>query len=335
MPGHDGRLLVYALVDQAVLRWTQGRPGDPDWRGPDVVPAPDVTRLVVVQGGNRYAHLLGRRVREGEDGRLAVDFVYAIQYQAGRPVSEWREVGSPQTAKSQQLPGVPAAAVDTAGTLHVFAPTADGRIALRREDANGRWERWLDLGASAALDTPAAAVASTGRVELLAPGRAGLMTWCQGAPGAAPERGQDFPVAALPGSVTGLETSAGRITWYLTDVHNGGIVAVRAGEWPVPLGGDPGDGRHAALATLLDGHPCTVLAHRAADGGVVLGVCPAEDERGGVWWTETGVACLGDPALARDAQGRVVVLAVTTDGELALARQTGDPGLVLGDWIRI
>src|SRR5262245_38702574 len=82
LPGHDGRLLVYALADQAVLRWTEERQEGPGWPAPDVLPAPDVTRLTVAQGANRYAHLLGRRVREKDDGRLAVDLVYAIQYQA-------------------------------------------------------------------------------------------------------------------------------------------------------------------------------------------------------------------------------------------------------------
>ena len=128
-------------------------------------------------------------------------------------------------------------------------------------------------------------------------------------------RGADLGVLPLPGSATGLETSPGRITYYLTDVR-GGMVAVRAGEWPVPLGGDPGDGRHAAVTTTLDGYPCTVLAHRGAKGRVLLGVCVAEDERNGVWWTDTGTHCLGDPVLALDGRGRVAVLALATDGSL-------------------
>jgi hypothetical protein len=336
LPGHDGRLMVFAHVDQAVLRWTEQRPGGPGWLGPDVLPARNVARLTLVQGHNRYVHLLGRRVRGNGDGIPAVDLVYAIQYQAGRPMSEWRSVGSPHTEPRRAAQtGVPAAAVNTAGALHVFAPTADGHIALRREDAQGRWEAWLDLKVSANLDTPAAVATSTGHVELLAPTRAGALTWCQRKPGAALERGHDLSVVPLPGSVTGLETSPGRVTYYLTDVRGGGIVAVRPGEWPVPVGGDPADGRHAALATTLDGYPCTVLAHRDAGGRIVLGVCVAEDERNGVWWNDTGTACLGDPVLARDAHGRVVVLAVSPDGALTLARRQDGPGLTLGEWIRI
>lgn len=335
LPGHDGRLVVYAHVDQAVLRWTESRPGGPDWLGPDVLPAKNVTRLTVAQGRNRYAHLLGRRVRGG-DGPLTVDLVYAIQYQAGRPMSEWSSVGNPLSGPGRSAStGLPAAAVTTSGTLYVVAPTAHGHLALRREDAQGRWEPWLDLKVAAALDTPAAVATSTGHVELLAPARGGALTWFQRKPGAALERGHDLGVVPLPGSVTGLETSPGRVTYYLTDVQGGQVVAVRPGEWPVPVGGSPGDGRHAALAATVDGYACTVLAHRDTEGRVVVGLCPAEDERYGVWWTDTGTACLGDPVLALDAFGRVVVLAVAADGTLTLARQDDGSGLTLGEWIRI
>ncbi|GGZ26107.1 hypothetical protein [Streptomyces poonensis] len=333
--GHDGRLILYALAGRAVLRWTERRSGGPEWDGPDVLPAEDLSHLTVVQGRNRYAHLLGRRVRPAQDGSLTVDLMYAIQYQAGRPLSEWRSIGNPHAKRERTaLMGAPAATVADDGTLYVFAPTAEGRISLRREDERGRWAPWRDLQVTAALDTPAAAATSTGHVELLAPARGGALTWFQPEPGKALERGPDLGVVPLPGSATAVETSGGRLTYYLTDVR-GDMVAVRAGEWPVPLGAKPGDGRHAALTTTLDGYACTVLAHRGAEGRVMLGVCGAEDERSGVWWTDTGTDCLGDPVLALDGHGRVVVLAVAADGSLTLARQEEGPGLTLSAWSRI
>ncbi|WP_440579939.1 hypothetical protein [Streptomyces sp. PT19] len=336
LQGHDGRLIAFALVDQAVLRWTEARPGGPVWLGPDVLPAKGLTHLTVVQGRNRYAHLLGRRARGGDERPLSVDLVYAIQYQAGRPMSEWRPVGNPHAKRERTaLMGAPTAAVSTTGILHAFVPTAEGRVALRREDAKGTWEAWRDLQVAAALDTPAATALTTGQVELAAPAPTGVLTWYQPQPGAAFERGPDLGVVPLPGSMTGVETSPGRVTRYLTDLQRGGIVAVRAGEWPIPLGGDPGDGQHAALATTLDGYPCTVLAHRDAAGRIVLGVCVAEDERNGVWWTDTGTSCLSDPVLAHDGDGRVVVLALAPDGSLTLARQEDGPGLTLSDWTHI
>jgi hypothetical protein len=333
LTGHDGRLIVYAHVDDAVLRWTESGPGGPDWTGPDVLPLKGVSELTVVQGGNRYAHLIGRRIRGTADAPPAVDLVYAIQYQAGRPLSEWRSVGNPHAKRERTAQmGTPTAAVDTSGALHILVPTAEGHLAVRREGAGGRWEPWLDLKVAAVRDTPAAVATSTGEVHLLAPAGTHALTWCQPRPGGAPARGQDLGVAVLPGSATGVETSPGRVTYYVTDAVGGGVVAVRPGAWPVPVGGSPGDGRHTALATVLDGYPCTVLAHRDTEGRIVLGVCGAEDEHNGVWWTDTGTVCVGDPVLARDGLGKIVLLAPTEDRGLALTRQQDGPGLTLGDW---
>lgn len=331
----DGRLIVFAHVGETILRWTESRPGSAGWLGPDVLPARNLSHVTVVQGENRYAHVVGRRVRDAGTHSPVVDLAYAIQYQAGRPMSEWRPIGNPH-AKRERTPlmGRASAAVNADGVLHVLVPTAEGRISMRREDAQGRWEPWTDLRVTSALDTPAVVPTSTGQVEIAAPSRTGLLTWYQQSPGAVPQRGQDLGVIPLPGSVTGLETSPGRVTYYLTDVR-GGMAAVRAGEWPVPLEGDPGDGRHAAVSTVLDGYPCTVLAHRGAHGRIMLGVCVAEDERNGVWWTDTGQVCLGDPVLALDGHGRLVVMAAAVDGAITLARQEDGSGLTLGGWSRI
>ncbi|MCQ4210620.1 hypothetical protein [Streptomyces longispororuber] len=336
LTGHDGRLIVFAHVEGAVLRWTERRPGGPEWDGPDVLPVKHLTHLTVVQGRNRYAHLVGRRARRTGQS-LAVDLVYAIQYQAGRPLSEWRSLGNPHAKpeRTAQL-GEPTGVVDSSGTLHVLAPTAEGHLALRREDKQGRWEPWKDLGVAACTGVPAAAATSDGLVEILAPGRGSALIWGQQEPAGTFRRGTDLPVVPLPGTGVAVETSSGRATHYVTDARTGGIVAVRAGEWPVPLEGVvPGDGRHAALGATVDGYACTVLAHRALDGTVVLGVCVAEQERSGVWWTDTGMPSTADPTLALDGHGRVVVLAVTRDGAPVVARQEAGQGLTLGGWNRI
>ncbi|MFF3492485.1 hypothetical protein ACFYWS_14155 [Streptomyces sp. NPDC002795] len=336
LTGNDGRLLVFGHVEGAVLRWTERRPGGPEWIGPDVLPMKGLTHLAVFQGRNRYAQLVGRRVRAS--GQVpVVDLVYAIQYQAGRPLSEWRSLGNPHAKRERtaQL-GEPTGVVDASGTLHVLAPTAEGRLALRREDRQGRWEPWHDVGVATCTGVPAAAATSNGFVEILAPGRGGALMWGQQEPGGAFHRSVDLPVVPLPGSATALETSPGRTTYYLTDARTGAVMAVRAGEWPIQLDGVlPGDGRHAAVAATVDGYACTVLAHRGVHGRVVLGVCVAEQERSGVWWTDTGMATLGDPALALDGHGRVMVLAVAPDGAPSVARQEDGPGLNLGAWKRI
>ncbi|WTJ46249.1 hypothetical protein OH786_27825 [Streptomyces atratus] len=336
LTGHDGRLTAYVHVDGAVLRWTESAPGGRRWAGPDVLPAKDIDRLTVVQGQNRYAHLLGRRVRQRADGWRGVDIMYATQYQTGRPMTQWRSLGNPfkEIDRAVEI-GAPAAAVTSDGALYVCVPTGPGGVALRREDKRGRWEAWAQLQVSGGTDGPAPAATSSGLVEVLVPTRTAALQLRQSEPGGALVRGYDAAVAPLPGSVTALETAPGRLTYYLTDARGSGAVAIRAGSWPLPLGGNPGDGRIAAVRTTVDGFDCTVLAVRGADGTVNLGVCATEGEQAGFWWTGTGMTCTGDPALAADGHGRAVVAAVGADGGLAVARQEEGQGLTLGDWSRV
>jgi hypothetical protein len=89
------------------------------------------------------------------------------------------------------------------------------------------------------------------------------------------------------------------------------------------------------LRAFLDGYDCTVIACRGVAGSVLVGVCGTESESSGLWWTDTGRICAGDPALVHDAQGRVVLAAFDPDGALWVARQETGPGLVFADWARV
>ncbi|MET9773558.1 hypothetical protein ABZ023_04720 [Streptomyces sp. NPDC006367] len=331
--GKDGRLTAYLPGDGGLLRWTETRPGGPGWSGPDFFPVPDLTHLSVAQGADSYVHFLGRRERRRDGGAVEVDVVHAIQYQTGRPVTEWRSLGNPHREPDRAVRlGAPRAAVDVTGTVHVFARNAGGGLMMRREDRSGRWEPWADLRGSGLLDGLATAAASTGRVEVFAPAGGAALHWVQSEPGAVPQRSHDVRPGPLPGSVAALETAPGRLTWFWTDAAGAGLVCRRLGGWSVPLGGAPGDGANAVLRAALDGYDCTVIAHRGAAGNVLVGVCGTEGESSGLWWADTGQPCAGDPALALDARGRVVLAALASDGSLRVARQEPGPGLVFADW---
>ncbi|MGW2228719.1 hypothetical protein [Streptomyces formicae] len=336
--GKDGRLSAYARAEGGLVRWTQERPGGPDWSGPDFFEVPDLTYLTLAQGADGYVHFIGRRERRDGDGKKLVDVMHTVQYQSGRPLMDWRSAGNPHTKMVERAPhlGDPAVAVDTAGTVHVFVRDGVRSVRLRREDKSGKWEGWKDLKSSEALDGIAAVVTSTGRIEVFAPTAGATEHWAQEKRGSQPQRADDIPLTTAPGSGTALETGEDRLTYYAVDALGKGVLAHRpaAGGPVVPLGGEPDPGPTAALRATVDGHDCTVLAHRSRSGRPAIAAFPTEDEDAGLWWAETGEPCLGSPALALDAHGRIVIAAIGLDGTLRLARQKEESGLALGAWVR-
>ncbi|MGV9287510.1 hypothetical protein [Streptomyces sp. NPDC003719] len=335
--GKDGRLTAYARTDDGLLRWTETRPGGPEWTGPDFFPVPHLTHLSVAQGADTYVHLVGRREIRRPDGPPATDVVHAIQYQTGRPVTEWRSLGNPhgEPERAARL-GVPAAAVSASGRVHVLVRNAGGGVMLRRETPGGKWERWHDLKGSGVHDGLAVLALGSGRVEVLAGGENNAMRWRQDEPDGELRRELNIPVRVAPGSVSVLETAPDRATYYWTDPEAGGVVAHRPGGWLIPLGGDPAAAEPVtAVRAVLDGYDCTVLAHRDAGGEVVLAGFGTENEQSGVWWSPTGEHSGAAPALALDALGRVVLAVLGRDGSLRVSRQTGEPGLSMAPSVTV
>ncbi|WP_327267888.1 hypothetical protein OG233_05410 [Streptomyces sp. NBC_01218] len=335
--GKDGRLTLYARTDGGVLRWTQRVPGGDRWDGPDFVRIADLTDLTVVQGDDAYVHFLGRRERRGPDGP-GVDFVHAVQYQTGRPVTEWRSFGNPYRDREKGLKaGAPAGTVDAQGAVHVFVRNAGRGLHVRREGKNGSWEAWQDLKGSGLTAGIVPSVTSSGRVEVFAASEHGMQQWRQeDAKGPLQLVPSALRLTSLENSATALETAPDRLTYYWTEANGAGVTSYREGAWPVPVGGLPGDGAVVALRTPLDGIDCTVLAQRGAGSTLLIGVCATEGEQNGVWWSDTTEKCVGDPALALDGQGRVVVAVHGPDGAVSLARQEPGPGLTLSPvWHRL
>lgn len=331
--GKEGRLSAYVPAEGGLLRWTETRAGGPDWDRPVLVAVPHLTHLSVTQDANGYVHFVGRREQGKADGRRVVDVVYAIQYQSGRAVSQWRSLGNPhKDAESAARLGRPVVVVTAAGMVHIFVRNADGGLTLRREQSDGKWRGWEDRNDSGIEGSLAAIALSSGRMELFATTDGGTLHWSQKQAGGALGAGYPSSLAVVRDSVAVLETGPDRPTYYWTDPAGHGVVAYRAGGWPVALGGAPGEGSHAATRAFLDGYDCTVLAHKGVDGTAVVGVGVTENEANGVWWSDTGVRCLTTPALAQDAFGRVVVAVVGEDGEPRAARQTDEPGLSLSGW---
>ncbi|MFE7357314.1 hypothetical protein ACFU8Q_30240 [Streptomyces sp. NPDC057543] len=331
--GKDGRLTAYVSVEGGLRRWTETRPGGSDWGSPVFLSVPDLTHLSITQDSNAYVHFVGRRERTAADGRTVVAVVYAIQYQSGLAVSEWRSLGNPhKDAELARRLGEPVAVVTESGIAHIFARNAEGGLTLRRERSDGKWRGWEDRRGGGIEGALAAVALTSGRIEVFAVTGSGTLHWYQREAGGALGEGHPSRFAVRPGTLAVLETGPDRVTYYWTDPGGCGVVAYRAGGWPMALGGAPGDGGHAAARAFLDGYDCTVLAHRGEGGTAVIGVGVTENESNGVWWSDTGVACNGTPALAQDAFGRLVVAVAAEDGRPRVARQTDNPGLSLSEW---
>ncbi|MGW0084050.1 hypothetical protein [Streptomyces sp. NPDC003393] len=327
--GKDMRLTAYARAEGGLVRWTECRPGGPDWRGPEFIAAPGVDAISLAQGANGYVHFFGRRAGGGGRGS-ALEIVHAIQYQTGRPLTEWTSVGNPYKDPGQAaLVGAPVGAVTASGTVHVFVRNAGGGVMMRREGDRGAWLPWRDIRGNKAKDGLAATALGSGRIELLAPGDGPAMHWCQTQSDGDMERRPNIHIAPARNSVVAVETGPDRVTFFWTDLVTGTVHAHRPGGWVIPMGASPAEGRPAALRAVIDGYDCTVLAHRATDGDVMVAACATENEQAGVWWSPTGESSAHQPALAHDGQGRLVLAVIGARGELRIARQGVGPGLVL------
>ncbi|MEU8549084.1 hypothetical protein AB0C81_19225 [Streptomyces roseoverticillatus] len=351
--GSDGRLTAYAPAEGGVVRWTETRPGGPEWTGPELLAVPGLEAcLSIAQSPQGYVYLVGVRQRETETGEADTDIVYATQFQSGRPPTNWRSIGSPHgpdRQRSAQL-GVPTAAVDSAG-LHVFVRNSGGGVCGRRQDARGIWSPWADMKGSHVLDGLTAVATPTGRVELLGPASEFVLRWRQEQPGGPVRRVRNVPAKPGACSATAGVTGDDRVTHFWRDAADGslqtlapepasaetaeGAEAADAEPATVSVGGT-GSGPVAVLHAVLDGHDCTVLAQRAASGLLAVAVSPSGDETLPAQWSETGEEFTGAPALAVDANGRVTVAVLGTDGHLRVARQReGERGLALGTWQRV
>ncbi|MEU2490357.1 hypothetical protein [Streptomyces sp. NPDC007883] len=337
--GKDGRLSAYTPAADGVLRWTEKRPGGPEWIGPELFPAPGILPyLAIAQGSDGYVQLVALRRTPVAGGEVATDVVQAIQYQTGRPMRDWYALGTPY-AQDRALAatiGLPAAVVDAEGSLHVFVRNAGGGVCGRAQVPNGKWNKWADLKGSGLLGLPAATVTDHGLMEVLAPTEDTVLRWNQETQGVKFQRADDIAFSAADGSVSSERTGRERLTHFWRDAATGAVHAWREGmAAPAALGGEGGTGPVAVLRTPVDGQDCTILAQRGADGRPALAAYPTEEESAGLNWTPTGESCVGAPALAIDGTGRVVLATLAADGSLCVTRQKSESGLAMEAWKRV
>ncbi|MBT2414248.1 hypothetical protein J7I94_27495 [Streptomyces sp. ISL-12] len=327
--GRDGRLCVYQPSGDAILCRAELGPDGP-WEAPRRIGGDQKLRpgLAVGAGADGYAHLVAWR----PTGRGQSGLVHSTHFRPRLAPLDWSPVGHPD--KKGARTGMPAVAVDAQGRAHVFVRNAGGGMSVLAQKEKGGWEPWQDLGGADVQEEPAAVTGESGLVELYAAADGVLLHWRQEKPGARPVLDARTEATVRPGTLRALATSTEHTTLFFTD-RFGTLCAWRPGGAPVPLVAAAGPGPAAAVRCVIEGHDCTLLGQRSADGRVAFAAYPTEQEAAGAWWTESGPAVTDDTelALAVDETDRVVAVTLSPSaGRLLLTRRKDEPGLALRAW---
>ncbi|MFD4790860.1 hypothetical protein ACFWN1_28200 [Streptomyces sp. NPDC058459] len=333
IPGSDGRLGVYHPTGDGVLSRAELRPGG-GWTAPRRVGGELRLRpgLGVGQGTDGYAHLVSWRPAAKDEAVLT----HSTHYRPDLTALDWAPIGHPN--RKGPRTSDPAVAVDAQGRAHVFVVNGGQGLSMVAQREKGGWDPWRDLKGSRVQDGLAALTGESGLVEVYGAVPGGILHWSQEKPGGQPSVTERLEARVRPGTLAALATSADRTTVFYTDPE-GLLCAWRPGSEPVALLYAAGPGPVSAARCLLDGHDCTVLAQRAANGRVAIAAYPTEAESAGAWWAESG------PELPEDARvfltggadsGRLVAAALSPSaGRLVLTRRKDEPGLALEPWREI
>ncbi|MGW7382892.1 hypothetical protein [Streptomyces sp. NPDC054794] len=330
--GRDGRLSVYLPSGEAVLCRAERGPGGP-WGIARKVGGDQLLHpvLAVVQGPDRYAHLVSWR----PTGKVESGLVHSTHFRPHLAALDWHPIGHPD--KKGIRTGPPAVAVDAQGRAHVFVRNSGGGVSLLTQKEKGGWNPWWDLKGRDVQGELAAVTGESGRVELYAAVPGALLHWRQEEPGAQPVLQEAMEASVRPDTLHALATSADSTTLFYTD-DSGDLCVWRPGGKPTAVLAAAGPGPVSAVRCELDGHDCTLLAQRSASGRVAFAAYPTEDESAGAWWTESGPSLPAD-ALVRvtlDEDGRVVAASLSpSTGTLLLTRRKEEPGLALEAWREI
>ncbi|GGT10647.1 PIG-L family deacetylase [Streptomyces chromofuscus] len=343
--GPGGRLNAFGVLAGRLAFWTETGPATGEWKGPFVLGDGWLCPTLAVTGlPGGPAELVGLRRQNVVGGGVTVDVVHTAQDPDGGGFSGWRTLENPDwthgDGRRQREAGVPSAAVDPAGRLHVFVRDYAQGVSLRRRDVSGAWGPWENLGGSFVQDAGAVLVTERGTVELYVPGKNSVWRWHQTEPGGAFLLDDTLKTGRpATGGVTAVDSGEGRTCLYFREAGTQQVMAYRQhpdGRWPgsgAGLGGHGGTGPVAALWAPERGAREAYLAHRGSRGRLVVSLPDRDKEVSGTHWHESGDMLAHAPAMAYDAAGAVTVAVIGTDGRLRVRRQLSPAvGSPLGPW---
>lgn len=331
--GPGGRLNAFAVLGGRLAFWTETGPASGAWRGPFILGDGWMSPTLAVTGApGGPAELVGLSRTMVAGGGATVEIVHTVQDPDGNGFNGWQSLENPDwthhDGRRQRELGVPSAAVDGAGRLHVFARNFAQGISMRRRNESGAWEPWEDLGGSFAQDAGVALTTEHGTVELYVPGKDTVGRWHQtflGGPFVQDDTLKTGKVAT--GGITAVDSGGGRTCLYYRQAATQQVMAYRQhenGNWPgggAGLGTSGGTGAVAAVWAPERGAREAFLAHRGSDGRLAVSLPVPDRDASGTHWRAVGEMFTHAPSMAYDAAGAVVVAVIGTDGRLCLRRQ--------------
>ncbi|MFI9105311.1 PIG-L family deacetylase [Streptomyces fildesensis] len=346
----DGALAAFAVQGGQAVHWNE-QPDTGEWDGPHTLQGGWISpTLAVAVGKDGRTHLVGLRRRDDESGLPTVDLVHRVQDAPGKPFGDWVSIGSPDAGhedpRRQREAGVPAAAVDAQGRLHVFVRDYSQGISYAVEQKNGSWGAWTFLGGDYLQDAPLALTTAGGRIELYVPAKQTVRRWYQAEP--LGEFVQDYSLTTMSpasGGITAVESEPDRISLYVRQAGTAQVMAYRQQPqqkgWPgrpAGLGGHEGTGPIAALPVPRRGAGDLLLVHRNAAGTLTVSLPPADGAPGrpAPQWQDLSGTAVHAPSLALDNAGHAVLAVIGTDGRLHIARQhDGDLSTPFDPWTTV
>ncbi|HEY3481837.1 MAG TPA: PIG-L family deacetylase [Streptomyces sp.] len=336
-PLPDGRLTAFAVISGQVMQWTQKAVGAAAWNAPVALPGggllgqvaavtlPDkrIQLFAVQHGGMLVAPKAQRRA-----------IVTCVQSAPGGRFGTWRTLGGPDGtvgAKAREI-GLPYAAVDTKGRVHVVARTYKRELAARTMSAAGIWGPWKVLpGPVDVQDGVCLLPRSDGRVEIYGGTRKKFYRWT------ITDSAHPAPAVALPLPVpscapTAVELPGGRVRVFLRpaasqDVHvheqrtgsavwtSAGILHSEGGYGPIAVAPVQHAGSVAAATQLTVG--------RNDSGTVSARLWPGNGAAGSKVSGDSHLL-VGTPSIATGGDGHVYFSGLGVDGQLNVVR--------LDDW---
>ncbi|MFJ6796795.1 PIG-L family deacetylase [Streptomyces sp. NPDC091268] len=346
--GPGGRLNAYVVLGGRLGFFTETGPATGQWQGPFMLGGDWIAPSLAVAGApGGPAHVVALRRRTAENGVVTVDLVHTQQSPDGSGFTGWQSLENPDWAhedlRRQRELGVPMAAVDGAGRLHVFARDFAQGLSMRRQDGFGGWEPWQSLGGGFLQDAGIALTKELGTVEVYVPGKGSVSRWYQS------EVGGPFTVdnslvtgVVATGGLHAVDSGGGRVCLYYREAGTQQVMAYRQhenGRWPgagASLGGAGGTGAVAAQWAPRRGAREAYLAHRSSGGRLCVSLPVADVDASGTRWRETGGMCAQAPSLAHDAAGALAVAVIGTDGRLRVRRQlVPEAGSALGPAVTV